>query len=90
MNLKTFREYSKWLSQFTAAVSLIIVVFIKNKYIFESGNDAVKLLWIAIIASFLTLIFGIASLPRWQGVVSLSIFALVVYLILFEPLYVLA
>ena len=90
MNKKIFQEYSKWLSQLTGAISLTIIVFIRSKFVFESGNSAVRLVWVAIIASLFTLIFGIASLPRWQGFVALSIFVLVVYFILFEPLYALA
>ncbi len=87
MSLKAFREHSKWLSQVSAAVSLIIVVFIRSKFIFESGNTAGTLLLVAMITSFLTLVFGVASLPRWQGFVALAIFVLVAYFILFEPLY---
>jgi hypothetical protein len=87
MSLQNFREHSKWLSQISAAVSLIIVVFIRSKFIFESGNTAGTLLLIATITSLLTLIFGVASLPRWQGFIALAIFALVAYFILFEPLY---
>ena len=87
MSLQKFREHSKWLSQISAVVSLVIVVSLKSKHVFESGNAAGTLLLVAIITSLLTLVFGIASLPRWQGFVSLAIFVPVAYLILFTPLY---
>ena len=87
MNLQKFREYSKWLSQFTAAASLIIVVFLKSKFVFESGNTAGTLLFIAMITTLLTFIFGISSLPRWQGFVALAFFVFTAYFILFTSLY---
>ena len=68
-------------------MSLVIVVFLRSKFIFESGNTAGMLVLVAIITTLLTLIFGIASLPRWQGFVSLTIFIVVAYYILFERLY---
>ena len=41
----------------------------------------------AIITTLLTLIFGVASLPRWQSFVSLTIFIVVAYYIPFERLF---
>jgi hypothetical protein len=85
--MNNFKEYSKWLSQITAAISLIVLVFIKSKYIFYSGKDAGKLVLITMITAGLSFVFGIASLPRWQGFVALAIFSFVAYCILFTPLY---
>ncbi len=87
MNCKTFKTYSIWLSQVNAAVSLIIVVFIQSKHIFYSGKAAGQLLFIAMITAALAFIFGIASLPRWQGFLALAIFGYVAYCILFTSLY---
>ncbi len=90
MNYQTIKEHSKWLSQLSAATSLILVVFLQSKFIFSSGNFAGKLVLILLIAEIFTFIFGVISLPRWQGFVALAIFSYVAYRILFTPLYALA
>lgn len=87
MSLQNFRERSKWLSQVSAAASLIIVVFLRSKFIFEFGNTAGMFVLVAVVMLLLTLIFGVAALPRWQGFVALAIFVLVGYCIWFAPLY---
>ena len=87
MNYKTFEIYSKWLSQISAAISLIAIIFVKSKGVFISADTPGYLVLISIITALLTLIFGIASLPRWQGLVALIIFCIVAYCILFTPLY---
>ncbi|MGH9968076.1 MAG: hypothetical protein ACREBG_09625 [Pyrinomonadaceae bacterium] len=87
MSLRGFREYSKWLSQVSAAISIIVVVFLRSKFTFEFGNTAGMLVLVAMITSLLTLIFGVAAVPRWQGFVALVIFVLVAYYIFFEQLY---
>jgi hypothetical protein len=87
MNYKTFKRHSKWLSQVSAATSLITIVFVQSKFIFESGNTAGKLVFISMITAVFSLVFGVASLPRWQGFVALAIFSYVAYCILFTSLY---
>ena len=78
------------MSQVNAVLSLIVVVFLRSKFIFESGNTAGMLVLIAMGTWLLTLVFGVAALPRWQGFVALGIFGVLAYYILFEPLYGLA
>ena len=87
LSLQSLRKYFPWPSLATAVVSLGIIVFVRTKFIFDSGNTAGMLLLIAMFTALLTLIFGIASLPRWQGFVALVIFGIVAYFILFERLY---
>lgn len=87
MNYKTLKEYSKWLSQISAAVSLIILVYVKSKFVFDSGNTAGMLVLILMVAAVFTFIFGMLSLPRWQGFVALAIFSYVAYSILFTRIY---
>ena len=87
MNYKTFKRHSKWLSQVSAAASLITTVFVQSKFIFESGNTAGKLVIISMITAVFSFIFGVASLPHWQGFVALAIFSYVAYCILFTSLY---
>jgi hypothetical protein len=79
----SFRSHSKWLSQFCAVVSLTIVVYLRSKFVFASFHTPTMLVEFAIISMLLTLIFGIASLPRWQSFVSLTILIAVAYM-LFE------
>jgi hypothetical protein len=88
--MNNIKEYSKWLSQITAAISLIVLVFIKSKHTFDSGNVAGNLVLITMTTAGLSLVFGIASLPRWQGFVALAVFSFVTYYILFTPLYALS
>jgi len=47
--------------------------------VFESGNAAEMLLLIALIAALLTFVFGILSLPQWQGGVAFVIVVYAVY-----------
>ena len=88
MDYKTFEFYSKWLSQISAAIALITIIFVKSKFVFDSGNTAGNLILISIIAALLALVLGIVSLPRWQGLVAIAIFSYVAYCILFTPIYV--
>ena len=87
MNYQTIKEHSKWLSQVSAAISLIVIVFIQSKFIFVSGNFAGNLVLISIVTAITAFVFGCISLPRWQGFLALSIFSYVAYYILFTPLY---
>jgi len=87
MSGKPFREHAKWLSLVTGAISVIIVVYVRTKFIFELGNTAGSLLLIAMVAAVFTLILGIAAIPRWQGFVALAMFCVVTYCFLFVSLY---
>lgn len=87
MSYRTFKKHSLWLSQLAAAVSLFIIAFVRGKYIFWHGNAAGGLLLLAMFTSALTLGFGLAALPRWQGFVALTIFCFVAYCLMFVPLY---
>ena len=90
MNWNSIKEHSKWLSQLNAVTSLIILVYLKSKFVFDSGTFAGRLVLILLIATVLTFLFGVMSLPRWQGFVTLGIFSIVTYYILFTPLYALS
>lgn len=75
MSWNNQREYSKWLSQLSAAISLTIVDYFTNKPTFANGEEAGILFLIALIMSVFTFIFGVLSLPRWQGILALIIFS---------------
>ena len=87
MDNKTFQELSKWLGQICAVIAVVILVYVKSKFTFQFGNDAGKLLSVAMVASILGFIFGIVTLPRWQGFVTLAILGVFAYFFLFTPLY---
>ena len=87
VSFRSFRQIAKWPSIVWAAIALALVVYVRTRFVFDSGNVAGMLVLIAMIASVFTLIFGIAALPRWQGVVALLIFIYVAYCIGFTRMY---
>ena len=87
MSRRSFRQIAKWPSVAWAAIALVLVVYVRTKFVFASGNTAGMLVLIAMIASVFTLVFGIAALPRWQGIVALLIFIYVAYCIGFTRMY---
>jgi hypothetical protein len=90
MSGSSFRQIAKWPSLVWAAISLCLVLYVRTKHIFASGNTAGMLVLVAMIAAVFTLIFGIAALPRWQAVLALIVFVYVAYCLVFTPLYALA
>jgi hypothetical protein len=82
-----FRAKARWLSQISGVIFLVIHAYMRSKFVFESGNTAGKLLLISMIAALLTFVFGVMSLPRWQGFVALAISAYAVYWFAVGPLY---
>ena len=90
MNYRTIKDHSKWLSQVSALTSLVVIVFVQSKFVFDSGNFAATLVLISLVAAVFTFVFGVIALPRWQGFVALGIFSYVTYCILFTRLYALS
>ena len=80
-------DIMKWSSVATSLISLLIIIFVKSKYLFESGNFAGKLVLLSMITALVSVILSIMVLPRWQGIISLLIAFCSGYLILFTPLY---
>ena len=87
MSYEKFKKVSKWVCLGAAAISLSVISYVKWKFIFESGNVAATLVFISILAALASLILGVISLPRWQGIVALFVFAYVTYCLLFTRLY---
>lgn len=85
MKNNNFKGVYIWLAQISAVVSLVTIVFIQSKFVFESGNDAGKLVLFSLLTGILAFIFGVLSLPRWQGFVSLAIVIYVAYSIFVSP-----
>lgn len=85
MNYATCKKVAPWLGLMTASIAVITIVFVKWKFVFESGNVAGKLILISIVAATLTLVFAVITLPRWQGWIGLLVVSYVAYCILLAP-----
>jgi hypothetical protein len=79
MNFNQVREKTKWWGLICGAIFLAVSSYMRWKFLFESGNVGGMLLLTALIAALLTFVFGILSLPRWQGVVAFVIVGYAVY-----------
>lgn len=82
-------EIPKWLSLLLAMVSLTIVVYVKVKWHFESGNFAASLLTISLISAVLAFVLGVAGLPKRVAYLALGLVAIWAYVFFFTRLYVL-
>jgi orotate phosphoribosyltransferase len=83
MTANSCKKHARWLSQISAAASLILVAYVRGKFAFVFGNTAGAIILIAMVAAVLTFIFSIASLPRWEGFVGLAAFCFVAYCLFF-------
>lgn len=63
----------------TGFLFLVVSTYMRMKFVFESGNTAGLLMFVAMIAALLTLIFGLAAIPRWQSFVALAICGYAIY-----------
>lgn len=82
MNHKVLRKHSKMLSLMCAGISLVLIIYVQTKFVFDSGNTAGKLVLTSTIFAVLAFIFGILTIPRWQGFIALAAFSYVMYSIL--------
>jgi len=85
-----FSTFAKWPSLIAALISLGIIIFVRTKEVFESGNTAGTLKFLATILALLGLVFGLAALPRWPAILALVVLAYVAYCLVFVSLYSLA
>ena len=90
MGRSSFRTFAKWPSLIAAVFALGIVVFVRTKDVFASGNTAGTLKFLATIFALLGLVFAVAALPRWPAVLALVVLAYVAYCLVFVSLYSLA
>lgn len=70
-----------------AMVSLLIIMFVKGKFVFHSGGWAAGLILVSIVAALLALVLALLSLPKRSSMVALAVVAIVAYLIFFTRLY---
>jgi len=90
MRRSPFRTFAKWPSLIAALIALGIIIFIRTKDVFASGNTAGTLKFLATIVALLGLVFGVAALPRWPAILALVILVYVTYCLVFVSLYSLA
>jgi hypothetical protein len=81
------RDRAKGYGLATAALFLIITTYMRVKFVFDSGNLAGGLLLASEILAILTLVFGLLSMPRWQGWTALIVAGYAFYLLLFVRMY---
>jgi len=87
MSYQQFKEKARWLGLVSSGIFLIINIYLRVKFVFDSGEFAGRLVLIAFLAALTTLALGIVSCPRWQSFISLGVFAYALYWALFMRLY---
>ena len=87
IEFRVIKDAAKWYALATAALFLIITTYMRVKFVFDSGNFAGGLLLASIILAFLTLLFGLLSLPRWQAWTALIVAGYAFYMLVFTRLY---
>lgn len=73
------KDRVKWYGVLTAGVFLAISIYMQVKYIFHDADLARFLEKTALVAAFLTLVFGVMALPRWQSFFALAVAAYAAY-----------
>lgn len=79
MAFKSFRNKAGWLALISGVLFLSVSSYLHYKFVFESGRWAGMLEFAALISAIFTLLFGVASFPRWQSFVAFAICAYAVY-----------
>jgi hypothetical protein len=67
------KDKLKWYGVIAGWIFLVISTYVNVKHVFWSGTEARTLQQVAALAAFLTLIFGLLSLPRWQSFFALAV-----------------
>lgn len=79
-----------WMSVSVALASLSLLSYLKWKAIFSSGNFAASLQLASLVLAVFSFVIGGLAAPRWQGIVAMTISCIVLYFILFTPVYFLS
>ncbi len=87
MSRTSFREFAKWPSLISATLALGIIIFVRTKDVFASGNTAGMLVLVATIVALFALVFAVAAFPRWPAVMAVVVLAYVAYCLLFVSMY---
>ncbi len=75
-----FKKYAKWLGLIINAIAILFLLSVKIPGLHLNALDISRLVFISWLISTLALIFGIISLPKWQGFVTLLTFCVVWFL----------
>jgi hypothetical protein len=70
-----------------AMVSLLVIMFVKSKFVFDSGEWTTGVVLVSIAAALLTPVLAPFRLPNRSSMVALAVVAIVAYLICFNRLY---
>lgn len=70
-----------------AVIALSLILYVKTKFVFDSGNEAAGLVFASLLSAILAFILALLSLPRWLGILAGIIALIVVYMIVFTRLY---
>jgi hypothetical protein len=72
-----FKKYAKWLGLIINATAILFLLSVKIPGLHLNALDISRLVFNSQLISTLALIFGIISLPKWQGFVTLLTFCVV-------------
>lgn len=70
-----------------ALVSLLIILFVKGKFVFDSGEWATSLVLASITTALVALVLALLSVQNRLSMLALAVVAIVAYLIFFTRLY---
>lgn len=81
------KDWAKWYAIGTGTLFLIITTYMRIKFVFDSTDVASALVMTSISLAVLTLVFGLLSLPKWQGWFGLAVSGYAFYILCFTRLY---
>jgi hypothetical protein len=87
MSFERIRTWYAPLAFGCAVIALSLILYVKAKFVFDSGNFAAGLVLASLIAALTALLFALLSLRRWLSIAALALATVVVYLIFFTRLY---
>ncbi|MBX3299991.1 MAG: hypothetical protein KF736_11075 [Acidobacteria bacterium] len=70
-----------------ALASLFIILFVKRKFTFDSGDWATSLVLASLITALAAFALALLTLPRRGGFVAIALVIIVGYLVFFTRLY---
>ncbi len=70
-----------------AIASLVVILYVKSKSVFDSGNLAATLVLVSLVSAIVALLLALLSLPDRLGILSIAVVILLAYLIFFTRLY---
>ncbi|KXJ97951.1 MAG: hypothetical protein UZ17_ACD001002841 [Acidobacteria bacterium OLB17] len=86
---KFMRHLSEWawIGVLLGCLALALVIYVKWKFVFSPGNNAVLLIRLAIGMGLAALFLAGINRSKWQMVATIGLVMITAYLILFTSLY---